>query len=509
MTLLIRNVRILGGARKFPEKSDIFVQNEVISAIGNLPNKKADVMLDGQGLFLAPGFIDINTDSDHYLTLFDNPAQQDFLKQGVTTIIGGMCGSSLAPLLYGSLESVAKWQNVNCINVGWHSMQEFLQILEKRGLGVNFGTLVGHATIRRALTGETFRNLTKNEIRVFKVTLAKALYEGGFGFSTGLAYVHARETSYAELRTLLQTVKERNSIYATHLRNTKEELSKSVEETLKLRKESGVQTLISHFLPFEGTEKEYTTILEKLEKLTDDRAIYFDVYPFDHSIIPIYTLLPKWAQKTNVATMLSILQDTWKRKRILAELPEFSGDELVIAIAQENETLVGKNIDAIKELYGVSSGKEALLKLMRATSLRAVVFYRNITTDLLPYAVSHSRSLIATNAASIKKNQHIMLKPERAVQTFPKFLDMVSEKKLMSLEDAVRKITKIPATLLGLSRRGEIKEGNFADLVTFSWKEGEREATEIRIVVVNGTVAVQNREEKGTLKGRILRSNHE
>jgi len=124
MTLLIRNVRIVGEARASEERSDIFVQNDIISAIGSLGNKKADEVIDGQGTYLAPGFIDVNTDSDHYLTLFDNPAQEDFLKQGVTTIFGGMCGASLAPLLYGSLESIRKWGDIHCVNVGWQSLGE-------------------------------------------------------------------------------------------------------------------------------------------------------------------------------------------------------------------------------------------------------------------------------------------------------------------------------------------------------------------------------------------------
>src|SRR5271170_4196627 len=122
MTLLIKNVRVLGANRVIPLPVDVFVSDDKISAIGNFPDKKADQMLDGQGAYLSPGFIDVNTDSDHYLTLFDHPGQEDFLRQGVTTIFGGMCGSSLAPLLYGNLESFRKWTDTDRINVNWHTM---------------------------------------------------------------------------------------------------------------------------------------------------------------------------------------------------------------------------------------------------------------------------------------------------------------------------------------------------------------------------------------------------
>src|SRR5690348_3985206 len=126
MTLLIKNVQILGGAHEFPDASDVFVNDDKISAIGSFPNKRADTVLEGHGAYLAPGFIDVNTDSDHYLTLFEHRGQEDFLRQGVTTIFGGMCGASLAPLLYGSLESISKWTRTDRVNVNWHTMREFL-----------------------------------------------------------------------------------------------------------------------------------------------------------------------------------------------------------------------------------------------------------------------------------------------------------------------------------------------------------------------------------------------
>lgn len=182
MTLLIKNVQILGSVEKLSGTHDIFVTGDKISAIGDFGNKKADEIIDGQGAYLSPGFIDVNTDSDHYLSLLDHPQQEDFLQQGVTTIIGGMCGSSLAPLLYGSLESVQKWGDIRKVNVGWHSVAEFLTALNKLSLGVNFATLVGHSTVRRALVGDNLRDLSKNELRVLGGVLERSLQEVPSGF---------------------------------------------------------------------------------------------------------------------------------------------------------------------------------------------------------------------------------------------------------------------------------------------------------------------------------------
>src|SRR3989338_4950808 len=279
MTLLIKNVRILGGVEKYSEPKDVFVNGDKISAIGNFPDKGADQVIDGGGAYLAPGFIDVNTDSDHYVSLFDYPEQEDFIRQGVTTIIGGMCGASLAPLLYGSLESMRKWGNIDDTNVNWHTVKEFLETLDKKPLAVNFAMLVGHSTIRRALIGEQIRDLTKRELHVFGTVLLRALKEGAFGLSTGLGYVHSLQTPYQEIKFLCEIVRKQNGVYATHLRSNTSELAKSIEETIKLATDVGVRTIISHFMPIVGNEKAYEYALQKIESLPEKKRLKFDVYP--------------------------------------------------------------------------------------------------------------------------------------------------------------------------------------------------------------------------------------
>lgn len=217
MTILIKNVKIIGAEKKIDDSADIFIKGDKISALGNFSDKKADEIIDGQGMYFTPGFIDVHSDSDHYLSLFTYPSQEDFLRQGITTAIGGQCGSSLAPLLYGSLESVRKWSDIDNFNVNWRGLKEFFDFLEQKSFGINFATLIGHSTIRRAIIGDTQRNLTKNELAVFQKVLEESLEEGGFGLSTGLEYIHARATSFGELKFLGEIVKNYNGVYATHL----------------------------------------------------------------------------------------------------------------------------------------------------------------------------------------------------------------------------------------------------------------------------------------------------
>jgi N-acyl-D-amino-acid deacylase len=499
MTLLIKNVQIVGGAKEFSEPRDVFVSDDKISAIGTFPNKKADVILDGQGAYLGPGFIDVNTDSDHYLTLFDHPSQEDFLRQGVTTIFGGMCGSSLAPLAYGTLESFQKWGNTNRVNVNWHSTAELLRVLDKRPLAVNFGTLTGHSTIRRAIVGEALRDLTKNELGVFARTLETSMKEGSFGFSTGLAYVHSYKTSSLELSFFADIVKRFHGIYATHLRDGGAGIEASIEETIKLTKDTNVSTLVSHFVPVLGTEKHYEAALAALDGLSSDVNLRFDIYPSSNSLMPIYLFLPKWAQNGGTAMMLANVKDEWLLARIRKDMPEIDEEHFIIAQAPGNDFLIGRSLRDIRQMYEMQDARDALLKLMAAVNMRGSVLYQNLDYPLALKAIVNKRSLIASNAPSFDENgAYKQIKSERTTSTFTRFLSLVEHEKIMPLDEAIRKITTEPARLFNIPGRGEIKEGNFADLVCF---KGE----EVRFTIVNGGVVYLNGVFQKKFPGKALR----
>src|SRR3989344_4237873 len=139
--ILIKQAQIVDGSGKKSYRADVLIDGQKISAIGNFANKKADVVIDAVGATVAPGFIDLHTHSDHYLSLFTYPSQKDFLLQGVTTIVGGHDGVSLAPLLYGSLHSLRRWAHTEGVNVDWHTVEELRKVLQRLSFGVNFATL--------------------------------------------------------------------------------------------------------------------------------------------------------------------------------------------------------------------------------------------------------------------------------------------------------------------------------------------------------------------------------
>ncbi|MDP3729298.1 MAG: amidohydrolase family protein [bacterium] len=481
--ILIKGARIVDGGGSPAYKGDILIKNDRISAIGTLTNTKADIVLEGLGLTVTPGFIDMNTDSDHYATLFTNPLQEDFLLQGVTTIIGGQCGSSLAPLLYGSLKSIRKWADTNAINVNWSTIAELKQSLARLKFGVNFATLVGHSTVRRDLIGEEIRDLTQPELDIFSATLERALREGARGLSTGLGYTHAHHVPFSEIKLLLGTVLKHNAVYTTHLRDETVDLVNAVDESILAAREAGVRTIISHFRPIIGFEDKFLTAVEHIEQALDVGNIYFDANPFNESIMPIYMFLPEWARKDNLETMYDIAHDPMHREKILKDLKS-SGihyDELRIIDARGNPSVVGKTLEAFAHNRGIGI-LEALLTLMDITRMKALLLYSNVNKELLHTILLHPRALIASNGASLPAS--VNGKPRRSTHTFSEFLKIAQSKKI-PFEEAIQRITSVPAKIFALEKRGVLKEGWFADMVIF--KDGKP-----LHVIVNGSVVVQN-----------------
>ena len=499
--VLIKGAKIVDGSGvTSPYVADVLVTGDKISAIGKFPTKKADLVLDGLGLYLTPGFIDVNTDSDHHLSLFTNPEQQDFLLQGVTTTFGGQCGSSLAPLIYGTLDSIRKWTDTSQMNINWHSVAEFLKVLNQRKLGVNFGTLIGHSTIRRAMIGEDSRDLTVSELASFKKLIADGMTEGAFGLSTGLGYAHARQVPYSEIRELTSVVAEKKGVYATHLRDEDEGLLASVAETIRIAEETGVKTLVSHFKPKIGFENEYRKALAMIHASASEFNIHVDSYPFTETVVPLYTLLPRWAQVGNFEVMSSYLDNPDTRARVVHELAGVDGNRIRISQATGREYLLGKTVHELADSQEVGVG-EALVRLMVLTGLRATVFHTVINYDILSQNLEREQVLIASNGASLPAEAKT-LKHERFTRTFPKFLELMLRLKGLTLAQAVRKITEEAADKFGLKDRGLIKEGYFADLNLIAVKSG---AVSVEHVLVNGKLAVQGRNAIGALAGKVLK----
>lgn len=479
--ILIKNATLVDGTGARPERKDILVKDDRVAAIGTFPNKDADIVIDGEGMIATPGFIDVNTDSDHYLSLFTDPSQQDFLLQGVTTIIGGQCGSSLAPLLNGRLDSIRKWGDTNQVNINWATLSEFLYALKSVKLGVNFGTLVGHSTVRRALLGEQVRDLTEAELKAMRGVVEQAMKEGALGLSTGLGYNHAHDVPYIEIKQLADIVARYGGVYATHLRDEGEHLLGSVDETIRLANEAKVKTIISHFRPIIGYEADYEHAKEAIEK-NSNGLVHFDLYPFRYSILPIYMLLPASHREGNLEHMFEQFSSHHSVEEIKKSFSRMSGKGMTIARAPGFDFLVGKTVAKFSADRGITAA-QGIFELMRMTKLRAVLFNENVSEAVGLNALMSDVALVASNSPSLVAGQNV-LENERAAKTFKKFIRIALDKG-KPIEWVIHKITEKPARLLGLEGRGVIKEGAIADIALLRGEQAMH-------VLVGGAYAVKN-----------------
>ena len=470
MTLLIKNIQLLDGTGKAPVKTDVLIKKEKIAAIEENINYKADETIEGMGAYLSPGFIDINNHSDRHLDIFSDYPQEQFIIQGITTIIGGSDGISLAPLVYGSLQTIRDYADVNKINVDWHSFSEFFQRLKKQPLTANFGTLLGHTTIRRAIIGEPiFRNLSENELKIFNLILNKNLQAGAFGISVGLNNPLVSQTSYFEIKKLAEIAASHKRLFAISPKNKKEGLFESIKKIVYLAKETGAKFLINDFLPFSGFEKDYRQAIALIEENSASADIHFSVYPFEENIALIETLLDN-------KNKISRLKD----------------NNVVIIHAPEHEYLIGKSLEEFCSTRNLNF-KQGLAKLAEIVGSRAeIVEMKAIDGQNLANALANEQSFICSSGSGTMNsvfNNH---------RAFAKFLEIAEKEKILPIEKAVAKITYLPAKKLGLAERGEIKIGNYADLVVF--KEGN-----IKEVILNGEHVVKEGIFLGISAGKALK----
>lgn len=500
--ILIKNGMVLDGTGTPAKKLDVAVETGKIADIAiSIPEGKSRSVIDAKDKFVAPGFIDIQNHSDSYWTLFDQPDQKSLLSQGITTIIVGNCGASLAPLpTQEAIKTIQKWHDLSGINLNWMTFAEFAASLSKNKLGVNVGSLAGHATIRRGILGDQIRKITPDEISIMEDILAKSLDQGALGFSLGLIYAHEVNSSSQELKALAKIVKLHGKYLSIHLRSEGTQILEALDEAITLAAEAQVPVKISH-LKIRGQKNWhlFDRVMNKLEIAYHQGAsVSFDVYPYDTSWSILYTYLPKWAYDGGRMEILRRINSPFERRKILDHLKaaEDNFGDIVVAHAEHNPSFVGKTIGQIALNQGVSS-EEAVLNVLSACKTQVVVFDHNLSDEHVELFCFSPLSMIATDGAGYSKEDRNLVHP-RCFGTMPKFLKMVGEKKSVSWETAIKKLTAEPAKLLGLVGRGTLLRGNHADVVVFDPKRiGDRATYEhpflysegIEHVLVNGRMA--------------------
>ncbi len=518
--ILIRDGTVLDGIGINGRALDIGITGKEIKALGDLERAPAKLVIWAQDKYIAPGFIDIQNHSDSYLTLLEIPSQDSLVTQGITTIAVGHCGTSLAPLANPeAFRSVQKWHSLAGVNLNWLTFAEYLEALRNYPLGVNVLSLVGHSTLRRGLLGDEARPATAEEIKITVKLLAESLEIGSGGLSLGLIYAHEVDAAAEEFAAGARLVASKNKLLSVHLRSEGAHVVEAVDEVIGLSQKSGSRLKISHF-KMRGRQN-WPLLEQALAAI--DRAyqkgidIFFDVYPYTTSWTVLYTYLPKWAYEGGRAAILRNLSDPPTRQKILAYLKsqEQNLGKIFIATSETNPAFLGKTLAQIAANQEISV-EEALLNVISGTQAQVIVFDENLSEDVLNLLLRHPLSVVGSDGTGYDFNfsaTHGLVHP-RCFGTFPKFLSMVRDRKLMSWAEAIKKITSKPAEKLGLRGRGKIITGSIADLVIFdpreigsqaSYENPYQQSTGIDYVLVNGKVAFSAREPTSEPAGQVLR----
>jgi len=524
LDIIIRNGKVVDGSGKnAPLAADVGVKNGEIIEIGDLSQEVAGEEIEAGGRLVVPGFIDLNNHSDTHWTLFRYPDQESMVMQGVTTIIGGNCGSSLAPILGdGSIKSLRKWINLRDVQIDWDRMGEFLDFMEdNRPLRVNFGTLVGHATLRRGLIGDEVRPLSEEEYKIITHQLNEAMQEGAWGLSTGLVYTHSRVAEHAELVELANIVKFNGGVFSVHLRDEREDLIASVREVIELAQRTNVNLEVSHL---KAVGKKSWHLFDRAlgmfrEAASQGANINFDVYPYISSGPVLYTLLPAWATEGGRENMLKLLRDGGTRRQVIREIEKSSLNysKITVATSPLSPLLVNKSIAEIAKIRQTSP-EEVIVDLALASEDQCIVIMSLQAENNVMAGLAEKGAIVASDGVGYGKDEQYSgnLVHPRCFGAFPRFLShFVKQKKIMSLPRAIHKITGLPARKIGLPKRGRLEKGYKADIVVINWDKIDDTATVslpyrypegIDYVVVNGEVAVnKGKLVKNVRSGQILR----
>lgn len=502
---------------------DLGIKNDKIEAVGDLSGENAEIVIDASGKYVSPGFIDLTSHSDTHWTLFNAPGQESLLAQGITTILGGNCGISLAPLVRASdIEGIGKWVDTREININWHNLSEFFDELSKRPLGVNFLTLVGHGTLRRGILGDNVREMSERELEQMVFVLKRAMEEGAFGISTSLASAHAKYASDEELRAVFRTAAQYGGITKHHLKDEGKNILPALAELLALGRKEKAKIHFSHFkLLGRKSQELLPEALSMIEVFRQDGNLAtLDVFPYTRTGSLLYLFLPDWVVEVGRARILALLEDEATKKNVIEHLKSLTlhYDRIIVAATLKDASAIGKTIKELSDTSGLSP-EEVILELIKVNQLHVSIFSEVISEENLEEIISKDYALLASDGVgyNLKTSAHFDLPHPRSFGSFPRALEIFAKKKnVISWPELLYKFSEYPAALLGLKDRGRISRGFFADIVILDplkigsspdYTSVHHDVEGIDWVFVNGKVSLKNGILSGELNGKIIKRN--
>lgn len=530
LDLIVKNGTILDGSGSEPYQADIAVRKGKIHLIEPGIGLDSREIIDAQGLCVSPGFIDMHTHTD--FTILGYPRADSMLRQGVTTQVVGNCGLSPAPV-------TADFQEVLRTNSrefdlyfakhgfqwAWPSMQAFLEEVARNGTAVNLVPLTGHRTLRIAAMGFAKRQPAPQEIQRMKTLLEADLEAGIFGLSSGLFYDPASFAAAAEMKELLTLVSRYDGLYATHIRCEGNTLLESLAEAIETAQSTDVSLEISH-LKAEGKSNwgKAGEALAAIEKARSDGLnVNFDQYPYPAFNCGLIEVFPQWAKEVGSSELLRNLANPEQRSRIAASMdaisknPEANADWRDIGIIgfrlEQNKAFEGLRINEIAQRMK-RSPEEAVIELFSAEAGALKMIGYGMCEEDIATIMQHPLGMVGSDGFALEDGASESVHP-RSFGTFPRILGRyVRERKLLSLPEAIRKMTSTPAEKLRLQDRGRLQAGFKADITVFdpeyvidqaTFAQAKQFPTGIHAVVVNGCIAYADQTYSDQLLGHILR----
>jgi len=497
--LLITGARVVDGSGSPPRRADVAINAGRIAAMtGTISRASAKEVLDASGLILAPGFIDVHTHADD---IWARPRAENFVRMGVTSIVAGNCGGSAADIA-AAFERAAQTP-----------------------ASVNFATLIGHNTVRRAVMGSENRDPTMGEIEKMKALVWKAMADGAVGFSTGLQYVPGTYSKTPEIIELARVAANAGGLYASHMRNEGTALEESVEEALRIGNVSGARVQISHLKVDSpsrwGASEQALALIDGARKR--GREVEADQYAYTAASSSLGIRFPSWALEGGQSKITERLNDaaTWTRIKgeIRGLLAERGLKDLAfakIASYRSDPSLNGLSMaEAAGKLKG-STSEDAQLETAREMMLAggASMVYHFMSDDDVHRIMKHPFVGFASDSGVLTPGAGVP-HPRGYGNNARVLGEYVRVRKVISLEEAVRKMTSLPAKHFRFTDRGLVKEGYAADLVLFdprtvadaaTFEKPHAYATGIPHVLVSGVLVVKNGEHTGATPGALLRS---
>jgi N-acyl-D-amino-acid deacylase len=520
--LVISGAEIIDGSGQAPFRGDLGIKNRRIACVGDLRGTRAGRVIDAGGLTIAPGFIDVHTHIERNVPTNAPFLAPNFVSQGVTTVITGNCGRSF-------------------LEIG-----KFFKLVEKNGTQVNVASLIGHNTVRLHVMKQNAAVPSPGQIADMKSLVNRAMLEGALGLSTGLVYIPGTFAKTDEIARLASVVAETKGVYASHIRDEGSNGPDAIQEAISIGERTGVHVHISHFKAQGPNQWGSAQARLNLVKAANDRGldVSLDQYPYTASSTGLAVLLPSWLSDGDFATAKRRLGDPVTRRRIrdemLAQLRSNGWKDYSfarIAYYQFDQSLVGLSIAEITQKRSVHTTAHHGSTFVRSVTNQqlnsekeledqaetvmdifghggAQMVFFDMSEDDVQTIMKDPRVMFGSDS-SVREDSPAVLPHPRGMGTFPRILGVYArEKSLFNVEEAVRRMTSLPAATFGLKARGLIRENNWADLVIFDKNKILDTATfekpfsipeGISYVIVNGSIVLDQKLLTKSLPGAVIR----